>query len=262
MKFGELRKTLGTYLYFSCNYDAFVESGVVSFVASLPELDSPLVFYIVTPTHMMNLASSPMRQVFSAIKKVKKTYPDAPILMHLLPEPLILGALHIPALNYGGLEAVADAIYNRAVLPITRNMSRALLPNGEKERALFGEPAFGLVRVLARRVKFSLEDHPITLDVMDRNQMLHVGYTISECGKWLFVAFMDEKGDSHDLRAWLVPDDEPEQFVINNVWDFAMTMAKKAHAEWHIIVTRLGAIPVNELHCAYSTLSSKRPVAY
>lgn len=240
------RKTLGAYTHDDSSARADCVS--VSFVASLPELEAPMVFYIVTPTRMMNLASSSLRHIFSAMKKVKKTYPDAPILMHLLPEPLILGALHDPALKYGGLEAVADAVYNRALLPTDRTMSRALLPAGEKARALFSEPAFALTRSTTRKVTFSLEAHPSTLDVADRHYMLHVGYRVSECGKWLFAACIDQRGDAHDLRAWLVPDDDSDQFVVNNVWEFAMVTAKKAHVEWRIIVSRLGAMPANELH--------------
>ncbi|KAI0092476.1 mediator complex subunit 13 C-terminal-domain-containing protein [Irpex rosettiformis] len=229
---------------------------LVSFVASLPEFEAPLVFYIITPTKMMNLASSSLREVFSAIKKVKKTYPDAPILMQLLPESLILGALHNPALNYGGMEAIADAVYNRALLPTERNMSRALLPPGEKTRALFSEPAFSLTRATIRKVTFSLKAHPSTLDVVERHYMLHVGYRTSECGKWLFAASIDERGDAHDLRAWLIPDDDFEQFVVNNIWEFAMVAAKKAHVEWRIIISRLGAISVNELHAWTSRLEA------
>jgi mediator of RNA polymerase II transcription subunit 13, fungi type len=217
----------------------------VSFIASLLDFDTPMVFYIITPTRMMNLASPPLRQVFSAMKKVKKTYPDAPILMSLLPGSLIQGALHNPALHHAGLEILANSVYDRAVLPVDRSMSRVLLPTGDKVRALFSEPAFALPRT-QRKISYSLEAHPSTLDVLDRHYMLHVGYRVSECGKWLFAACIDARGDAHDLKAWLMPDNDPDQFVVDNVWEFAMSVATKAHVEWRIVVSKLGTIGIAE----------------
>ncbi|KAI0699800.1 mediator complex subunit 13 C-terminal-domain-containing protein [Cytidiella melzeri] len=237
------------------SFDTFRKT-LVSFVASLPELDTPMVFYIVTPTRMMNLASSSLRQVLSAVKKVKKTYPEAPILIHLLPESLIQGALHNPTLQHAGFETVADAIYERALLPVDRAMSRALLPADDKTRALFSEPAFALAGSIHRKVTYSLEAHPSTLDVTDRNLMLHVAYCVSECGKWLFAACIDERGDAHDLRAWIVPDDDSDSFIANNVWEFSMSTATKAHVEWRVILAKLGAIGVAELHAWQSRLDA------
>ena len=91
----------------------------------------------------MNLASSLLRQLLSAVKKVRKTYPDAPILTHLVPEALISGALHDTGLLHGGLEAMVEAIYDRALVPVERAASRWLYLEGTKTRA-FAEPAFSL----------------------------------------------------------------------------------------------------------------------
>ncbi|KAI0346942.1 hypothetical protein BDW22DRAFT_476714 [Trametopsis cervina] len=247
-------------------FDAFRKT-LVSFVASLPDLEIPLVFYIITPTRMMNLASSALRQILSAMKKVRKQFPDAPILMHLLPDSLIQGALHDSTLPHAGLENIAHTVYDRVVLPTDRSMARRLLASGEKTRTLFSEPAFALAAPIHRKVAFSLEAHPSTLDVADRHYMLHVGYRASECGKWLFATCIDQRGEAHDLKAWLMPDDGLEHFIINSVWEFAMNMATKANVEWRIVISKLGPIGTTEsqvwvsrLHLAMQETQHRPPM--
>lgn len=217
----------------------------VSFVAGLPQLDNPIVLYVVTPPRIMNLASSLLRQVLSAVKKVKKTYPDAPILTHLVPESLISGALHDTNSPHGGLEVMAEAIYDRALVPVERTASRWLYPDGTKARA-FAEPAYALASSVQKKATFSLETHPRSLDVFDRNYMLHVGYRTSECGKWLFAACIDQRGEAHDLKAWLIAEDSPEHFIVTSVWNFIMNVATKANLEWRVVISRLGVIGVAE----------------
>lgn len=217
----------------------------VSFVSGLPQPDVPTVLYIVTPARIMNLASSLLRQVLSAVKKIRKTYPDAPIITHLIPEALITGALYDPGLHHGGLEIMADAVYDRALLLVERTASRWLYPEGTKARA-FAEPAYALTAPEHKKISFSLEAHPRSLDVFDRHYALHVGYRTSDCGKWLFAACIDQRGEAHDLKAWLIAEDSPEHFIVTSVWDFVMNTATKANVEWRVVISRLGVIGIAE----------------
>lgn len=205
----------------------------------------PIVLYIVTPAKIMNLASSLLRQVLSAIKKVRKTYTDAPILTHLVPESLTSGALSDPTLHHGGLELLADAVYDRVSIPVERTASRWLYPEGAKIRC-FAEPAVTLASPVRKKATFAFEAHPRSLDVLDRNYMLHIGYKTSECGKWLFAASIDQRGEAHDLKAWLIAEDSPEHFIVTSIWDFVMNIVTKASVEWRVIISKLGAVGVAE----------------
>lgn len=94
--------------------------------------------------------------------------------------------------------------------------------------------------------------------------MLHVGYTVSPCGKWIIAACVDERGEAHDLGVWLTQTSgttaggegenategdgiEEDVYVVRKVWEFAMLRAKRANVEWRIIIARLGAVNATEL---------------
>ena len=67
-------------------------------------------------------------------------------------------------------------------------------------RNYFQEPAFTLARPVHNKVSYVRASRS-SLDVMDRQ---HVGYhRISLCGKWILAACVDERGEAHDLGAWL-----------------------------------------------------------
>lgn len=152
-------------------------------------------------------------------------------------------------------------------------MARPTAPQGDnKVWALFQEPAYILARPMTRRAKFLREAHPTTLDVLDRHMLLQVAYSTSPCGKWLFVAVVDQTGAAHDLCAHAVPGDAPEPFVVSTVWDFTLGMAVKANVEWHIVIAKWGFMSPCELDgtflllglqnesdaCVYSLVSTPR----
>ena len=186
----------------------------------------------------MTLASPQLRQIFSAVKKVKKTYPDAPILVHFVPEALVYDILHDPTVVHTGLETVVDSVYDRIMLPEQRSISRQFFSGDSKLRSLFHEPAFALARPARKKVTFSLNAHPSSLDVLDKHYILHVGYRVSECRKFLFAATVDQRGEAHDLKSWLIPDDYSDTFVVTSIWSFTLGMASKANIEWRIVIAK------------------------
>lgn len=206
-----------------------------------------MVFYIIAPMHIINLTSPTLRHIFSAIRKAKKSSPDASICFHLVPEPLVSGNLDNSAMRHVGLEMLAEAVYDRIPTLTQRMMSRKLGADVAREHALFQEPAFALARPLSRKPTYRLEAHPSTLDVMDRSSILHVGYRFSPCGKWLLVACIDQRGEMHELKAWLLPGDGVETFAVSNVWAFAVNIAAKANVEWRIVIAKLGHIEETEI---------------
>lgn len=235
-----------------------------SFIASLEEPPSPTVFYIVLPARVINLSSPVLRRVLSAIKKASKLSQSVARVFQLVPEPFVLGGLNNPSMSHSGLELLAASVYDRLRVSTRRTMARSLIPGDDsKVHALFQEPAFILAHQAQKKVKFLREAHPGTLDVLDRHMLLHVAYLISSCGKWLFMATIDQVGSAHDLRALLIPSDCEESFVVSSVWEFALGMAMKAHVEWYIVIVKLGFMSSGEFdgmiycllltNCAYYT---------
>lgn len=233
------RKTLGR-LFNLCAATNAKLIMVVSFVASLQPVDTPMVFYIVTPTRAIHQASPVFRHLLSAVKKVKKHHPDAPILFHFVPEAATTRNLDAPAMQHAGLDTFVEAVYDRILIPVERLSSRNLEATGPKRRAFFQEPTYVLSGDMNRKPTFHLEDQPSTLDIMNRHAILHVGYQTSPCGKWLAAACIDQWGEAHDLRTWLLPSTEIEDFVVENVWSFASAFASKASIQWRIVIAKLG----------------------
>ncbi|KAK7689059.1 hypothetical protein QCA50_007750 [Cerrena zonata] len=104
-----------------------------------------------------------------------------------------------------------------------------------------------LARPFQPNVHFIREAHPSSLDVLDRHTILHVGYRVTPCGKWLLATCTDEWGEAHDLKAWLIPDDADESFTVTSVWNFTYAFAAKANIEWRVVISKLGPLSEKEL---------------
>lgn len=201
----------------------------------------------------MSLASPLLRQVFSAIKRALKTYSAVQVLFHLVPEYLVLGSIEHPAAFMSDIQRVCCSVYHRVLLPVDRQMSRRFFEHGEPIRSYFEEPAFTLARPAPSRVKFNRQPGIRALDVIDRHTLLHVGYQVSPCGKWLLAACIDQRGEAHDLGVWLTQGDSNEVFAVNQVWNFAVQFARKANVEWRIAFAKLGPMSSSELDGTYNS---------
>ncbi|OCH87684.1 hypothetical protein OBBRIDRAFT_735799 [Obba rivulosa] len=235
---------------------------MVSLVEELnpSQWQSAVVFYILAPASITSLTSQVLRQLFSAIKRVSKAYPDAHLLFHFVPEALASGVLHDPRATHTGLESFVDSVYDRILQPVERAMSRKLFVHSAPTKAYFHAPAVTLARALPSthsdldrwhrrpaRTSFLLEAHPTTLDVLDRHTLLHVGYHITPDSRWLLSACVDERGEAHEVTAWLLPSEGVDGFIVNHVWNFVYAFARRASVEWRMVVSKLGAIGDSEL---------------
>ncbi|GJE84832.1 mediator of RNA polymerase II transcription subunit 13 [Phanerochaete sordida] len=236
-------------------FDTFRKT-LVSFVQGLPDLGTPVVFYIVVPTHMITLTSAPLRHIFSAMKRARKAHPDTSLLFHLIPEPLTSSNMEDPAMRHFGFETIAEAVYDRILVLVRRMISRVLTADEPRMQVLLQEPAFALARPSLRKPTFRLEARASTLDVVDRFAILHVGYRISPCGRWLLVACVDQRGEMHELKAWVLQADGAEDFVVGNVWALAANIAARADVEWRLVITKHGAMSEQELDAWRKQLSS------
>ncbi|KAH7921710.1 hypothetical protein BV22DRAFT_1176335 [Leucogyrophana mollusca] len=231
-----------------------LRKSLVSLIATLPASHGSLVFYIVTPDSAMSLSSPLLRQVFTAVKNAQKTYSEARILFQFVPE-YFMKSTNNSNIQDADMEALCFSVFRRVLLPVDRYMSRRLFDHGERSRSYFQEPPIIIARPLINRVQFTRQSPAETWDVIDRHTLLHVGYRISGCGKWLFAACVDQRGEAYDLGVWLTQEDS-EAAAVGQVWNFAQQFARKASVEWHIVFAKLGLMSASELDAWANHLST------
>lgn len=205
-----------------------------------------LVFYIVTPPEILNLSSTVLRSVLSAIKRGMKCRVGTQTLFHFVPEHSVVSGLSDPNFLHAGLSQFVNTVYDRVLRPVDRSLSPTVAYDTEA-RAHVQDHAFILARPLSTSVKFVREPYPRSLDVVDRHTMMHVAYQLSSCGKWLLAVSIDQRGEAHDLKAWPVLDDADEVFTVLNVCGFALSSAKKANVEWRLVIAKAGWMTEREL---------------
>lgn len=207
------------------------------------ESSNDLVFYIAIPDLAIGLSSPLLREIFSFVKQTQAKRSEAPILFQFVPEHLIASS-ESPSSENSEIDALCYATYRRMLKPVERSMSRRFSDKSETV-AYFQEQPFVLARP-SNTVQFAQTTPARSLDVMDRHTFLHVGYRFSACGKWLFAACVDQRGETYDLGTWLIQD-EIETSAVVQVWNFALQFAKRANVEWRIVIAKLGSMTVSEL---------------
>ena len=220
--------------------------GLKAAFTSKIEASEHLVFYIVTPLSMMTLASSNFRQMLSAAKRASKGSPTSSTLFQFVPESMVSDPVNE---DQGTMSTFVTSVYDRLLKSVGRGMSRPLFDLEGSVRTLVQSPAFILSHPQHYRPIFLRQARARSLDVMDRHLLLHVGYSASTCGKWIMASCIDQRGGGHDLGLWLnQPDDGgPEEFIVNKVWEFAMSFAKRTDVEWRVAFSKAGFIDEREM---------------
>ncbi|KAI9069534.1 hypothetical protein FKP32DRAFT_1559466 [Trametes sanguinea] len=238
---------------------------LMSFVSTIPNRHPHLAFYIATPSHIISPSSTVLRQILSAVRRFYKANPGGDILIHFVPESLIEGIHTHPASSLGGLDDFVCSVYDRTLVPVTRAMSRKFFAHTAPLVGYFEAPAYALICTpgsglgsgsTAPQVSFALESSVSSLDVMNRHMLLHVGYQVSNCGRWILAACVDAEGEAHELKTWLTPDDGVEAFLVREVWCFVHEFAKRANIEWRIVISKLGIMTHSEIDVWVSYLDS------
>ncbi|TFK43128.1 mediator complex subunit 13 C-terminal-domain-containing protein [Crucibulum laeve] len=239
-------------------FDPSFRKSLASFVAGLTIPEPTIIFFIILPITTMSLASPILRQILSAVKKALNAYPDGQVVFQFIPEQYVLGSMEQASASDSHVDVICSSLYNRILLPVDRLMSRRFSESEEPEepvRQYFQEPSFTLSRPLHGKVSYVHAAHA-SLDVMDRHTLLHVGYCISHCGKWILATCVDQRGEAYDLGVWLTQtpgeaesdvEMSEETYVVKKVWDFALRFAKRANVEWRIAFAKLGSMSEAEL---------------
>ncbi|KAI0751627.1 mediator complex subunit 13 C-terminal-domain-containing protein [Daedaleopsis nitida] len=235
---------------------------LMSFISSIPTRLPHLVFYIATPLHIISSSSTTLRQILSAVRRFHRAHPEGDILVHFVPESLILGTHTHPASILGGLDTFVCSVYDRILQPVSRAMSRKFFDMSAPIVEYFEAPAYALISSPVSKsaphlkISYSLDPSISSLDVTHRHSFLHIGYQISTCGRWILAACVDAEGEAHELKTWLTPDDHIEEFVVTQVWTFVLEFARRANIEWRIVVSKLGYMAHSELEAWVSHLDS------
>ncbi|KAF7294056.1 Mediator of RNA polymerase II transcription subunit 13 [Mycena kentingensis (nom. inval.)] len=259
---------------FSIRFDSTFRKTLSAFVAGLPPAShsSNLVFYVCTPVGTMSLTSPLLRQVFSSSKKFLQGLESShKPLCQFIPEAAISGSTNLnPTTQLADLEALCLSTYDRMLMPVDRVMARQFFSNGEAVRGYFQDFAYSLARPLHATVHFVDASKP-PLDVVDTGTFLHVAYAVSECGKWILCACVDQRGEAHELGVWLTQTQAPasdgdgedegdgltnEEYAVRRIWEFVCDFAKRANVAWRIVLAKLGTMVSADLD-AWTTFLPK-----
>jgi len=242
----------------SLRFDATFRKTLGNLVSSLTTPRRTTVVFLVVPIAIMTLSSPVLRQIISVSKKVLGSYPANQILFKLIPEQHIIIGLQKSSAYDSALDLLSSSIYNRILIPVDRLRSRRITNfNSGKDdtRSYLMAPSFTLARSLYNKVSLVRASHT-SLDVMDRYSLLHVGYHLTACGKWIIVCCIDQRGESHNLGVWLTQspgehegesEHSNEEYAVKRVWDFAMQFTKKTNVEWRVVFAKLGVLTIKEM---------------
>ncbi|EJD00806.1 uncharacterized protein FOMMEDRAFT_169058 [Fomitiporia mediterranea MF3/22] len=231
-----------------------------SLIDSVGSTTSPLLLYIVTPTSILSMNSPILRQIFLSMHKVLSSSREEPVIrFQLVPEFLLTAKDDVTTTSQ--VETFVDNVYERIPRPVKRYMSRSLLHPGERTRRYFEAPSFVLGRPSTTSTSLSFCHPPPDSGLLDRHTLLHVGYRLTKCRKWLVAACIDQRGEGHELGVWFVPssvssdegirdgdrDRDWYKRLVAIVWGFAMEFARRANVEWRVAVAKLGSVGEGEL---------------
>ncbi|KAF6742619.1 mediator complex subunit 13 C-terminal-domain-containing protein [Ephemerocybe angulata] len=239
-------------------FDATFRKTLTSFISNIINAPHPIVIILFVPVTAMTMASPALRTLLSSTKKALNTF-EGQIIFHLVPDSHLVDLEHSPR-GYPLLDEFCTSIYNRIHVGVERNLSRRMHGSAPTPNLLFQEPSFTLSRPLHSKVTYVHSTHA-SLDVVDRFTLLHIGYQLSSCKRWVLASCVDQRGEEYDLGLWLMHPDEDagegadsasalkgeEAFVIDKVWNFALDFARKVDVEWQVVITKLGLMSPREV---------------
>ncbi|KDQ14203.1 hypothetical protein BOTBODRAFT_188082 [Botryobasidium botryosum FD-172 SS1] len=219
-----------------------------------------IVLYVLTPPDFLKIDSTPLRQLASVLMKVSKL----PLLGYLNDDRILFQLVPLTTVTHSkshsttrGLGPLVSSVYNRLMRRTDRVVPRALAPrSAAPARTLIEAPAFTLARVNVPNPNFVL-DWPLTgVDVVDRHTFLHVGYQLSPSREWLFASCIDQRGETHFIRTYLLSQlegESAEKKVARQLVDFALSIARRVSLEWRLVFAKSGSMTELELD-AWSTI--------
>lgn len=255
MSLDSFRKEFGRFFARIKDHSKPTNSPSANFIQNLPlpTAHAVAVLYVILPDANASLDSLAFRQVLSVVKRALRLEGGA--LFHLVPDDLVRGCAPDRAPPCDTLDAFTRCLYDRLHEPVKRAAAAHVLSgSGAALLRRFYCPSFALARPRRTTVSFVREAAVRALDVIDRYTLLHVGYALSACGRWIVAACVNQRGEAHDVHVWLNPalgdaacGTDAQLQVVGLVWGFALQFARRANVEWRVVVSRLGPMGEVEL---------------
>ncbi|KAF5363636.1 hypothetical protein D9756_000913 [Leucocoprinus leucothites] len=185
-------------------FDSSFRKHFAAFASGLNNVSTPILLFLVVPITLMSLSSTTFRQMLSAIQKSLKSFPENRVTLQLVPEHTINYIENDPG-STNQLESFCINVYNRILVPVHQPLGRIFQPDNTPldVKAYLQKPIFTLARPVYGKVTYTRSVHA-SLDVLDRWTLLHVGYRMSRCGRWVVIACCDQRGEVWDQAVWLV----------------------------------------------------------
>ncbi|KAF9534436.1 mediator complex subunit 13 C-terminal-domain-containing protein [Crepidotus variabilis] len=232
----------------------------------LPGPQTASIVFLVLPMALMTLSSSTFRQILTLTKKAQSQDPFSTTLFHFIPEQHIFSEIGQSTQYDTTFDLLSASIYNKIQIPVDRFQSHPSPGydlNKEDVHAMFVTPSFTLSRPHHNKVTLVRAPNA-SLDVIDRYTLLHVGYHLTSCGKWIIACCVDERGENHQIGVWLTqsPVDREgdsgqsdELYAVKKIWNFAMEFARQTDIEWRVVFSRLGVPSEREIDAWTTYLS-------
>lgn len=238
------------------HFDSTFRKSLNLLIQGLPESQEHVVIILVLPLSFMTLSSSIFRQILSLTKKAQSQ--DRHLLFQFVPEQHIFSGMEKVGAYHSVFDILSTSVYNKVYIAVNRLQSRTLTEFDHLERediqASFVAPAFTLSRPGVSKVTL-VHTPRASLDVIDRHMLLHVGYHLTACGKWIIACCIDQRGENHRIGVWLTqsPMDQEngtnsdELYAVKKVWDFGMEFGRRTDIEWRVVFSRLGVPSEREI---------------
>jgi mediator of RNA polymerase II transcription subunit 13, fungi type len=221
----------------------------VDLLAQLP-VAPHIVLYCIAPPNFNGVKSKAYQQLAALFTKEPI---DERVLLHFVPYHTVFDLPQFAEFRHGGLETIANSVYNRLLRPVERVIHRGELPNVSPIQTWVQAPAFTVSRPLAPSFKYVLDWPVQAIVVMDRHSLLHVGYRLSTSREWLLASCIDQRGEAYELQVWMLSqieggeDMSMELKIACQLFRFATNFARRAKVEWKVVISKMGRMTISEV---------------
>ena len=236
------------------SWDA-LKKPVLQILNNLPKDVDHIVFYLIVGPSSASPASRDFKQLSGVITNSQNTISelDERTTFHFVAPSTIFDPRAYPQTKQARLERLSSCIYDRLLQKVLRDVPRQVFKRQTlRMPRYFQAPSYTLARE-SPKFSFVLMDWPpASSDVADRHSLLHVGYALSARRDWVFMAAIDERGESHQLKAWYLGVSESDEEVYDKmsqrivafIWNFA----GRAQVEWSVVIVSWGTMTELELN--------------
>lgn len=210
-------------------------------IASVEDKEARLVVYLIIPS---DLAWANVTDYVHILKALRA----APHVVHQFVPITLLNAKIWTERKVG---AFVTSTYDQCVLRVTRTIYRREFDDPSEDLTWIDGPAFTISQSSPPQFRYSLDWGLQGGDLTNRHVFLHVGYTYSNCRRWVFTTYIDQRGERHKLCTQKVDDLDGDgtrdDRVVQFIWKLATSFTQQVNTEWAVVFCKLGRLTYAEL---------------